>query len=201
MDIAGTARRMMDVPRQGVTTVLEAPQQVNHLWDQGTELIRRAGRLLDRAELIVARLEHKVSQLDTLIDSTWRLVERAGEVTELTDTVSREARETRKHAEEQVLRLSRLLDEYQPLLESLAPLGREAASSLGPAHVRGLAMLLDEVPNLVDRLQPALDGMGKLGPHLQDVTERMDNVGQVVEGLPGAKVLRRRGQAREDEGD
>ena len=62
-------------------------------------------------------------------------------------------------------------------------------------------MLLDEVPNLVDRLQPALDGMGKLGPHLQDVTERMDNVGQVVEGLPGAKVLRRRGQAREDEGD
>ncbi|MDX6327409.1 MAG: hypothetical protein QOK15_3763 [Nocardioidaceae bacterium] len=54
---------------------------------------------------------------------------------------------------------------------------------------------------LVDRLEPALDGMGNLIPQLDGVTDRMDNVGQVVEGLPGAKLLRRRGRARADAED
>jgi hypothetical protein len=65
--------------------------------------------------------------------------------------------------------------------------------------VRGIAGLLNEVPNLVDRLEPALEGMGNLLPHLNSVTDRVDTVGQVVEGLPGANLLRRRGRAREEQ--
>lgn len=138
-------------------------------------------------------------EVEDLTDASLQLVERAGVVAEFTDTVATEVRSTRDLAEEQVRRMQRLLDAYQPILESLAPLSRGAASALRPVHVSGLVALLDELPHLVDRLQPALDGMGHLAPHLDEVTDRMDTVGKVVEGLPGAKVLRRRGQAREEE--
>lgn len=199
VDISGTARRLAHVPRQGMTLALAAPQQVNDLMADVTHLVRRAGRLLDRADLIVARLEHKLHELHTLTESSLQLTERVREVAELTDGVSKEARGTRELAEEQLRRVQSLLDVYQPTLESLAPLSREAASSLQPAHLRALLSLLDELPNLVGRFQPALEGLGGLVPHLEDVTDRMDNVGQVVEGLPGAKALRRRGRAREEE--
>lgn len=201
VSLPGTARRLLDAPRQGLTTVLGAPQQVSALWEDVTALLRRAGQLLDRAELIVARLEHKLDELDALTETTSQVVGRAAEVTAYTDTLSHQARDTRQRAEEQVGRMEHLLDTYQPLLESLAPLGREAASTLRPDHVRAMVSLLDKMPDLVGLLQPALDGMGGLLPHLQDVTERMDTVGQVVEGLPGARTLRRRGQARDDDAD
>jgi uncharacterized protein YoxC len=191
----------MDVPRQSVSTVLDAPQQVSHLWEEATELLRRARRVLDKVELIVARVEHKLEQLDAITESSERLLERVGHVAQHADAVATEAHSTREVTEEQARRLQALLDVYQPILERLAPVGQEAVSSLRPPHVRGLIALLDELPNLVDRIEPALDGMGHLVPHLEEVTDRMDNVGQVVEGLPGAKALRRRGQAREEAAD
>lgn len=198
MDISGTARRLVDVPRRSVSLALEAPQHASELLDEVRHLVRRTGRLLDRGDLIVARLEHKLAQLDELTDSSFQVTERVRHVADLTESVSKEASGTREFAEEQLRRVQGLLDAYQPVLETLAPLGREMASSLKPANLRGLLTLLDELPNLVDRIQPALDGMGHLVPHLEEVTGRMDTVGQVVEGLPGAKVLRRRGKAREE---
>ncbi len=201
MDLSGAARRVVNAPKEGLSTVLEAPQQVGQRWQEVTTLLRRTGRLLDRAELIVARLEHRLDELDTLTDATSQLVVRAGEVADHTDTVAQEARSTRQRAEEQVTRLQGLLDTYEPLLRSVAPLGGEMAASLKPEHVRSVVSLLDEMPHLVGLLRPALDNMGGLLPHLEGVTDRMDNVGQVVEGLPGAKTLRRRGQARDRESD
>lgn len=201
MDITRPARRLMDVPRQGVRTALEAPRQVSDAWSEGFELVRRAGRLLDRVEAVVGRVEVELSEVELITDSARGLVRRIDEVAEHAAIVSEEARLTRLQAEEQVLRVRHLLDAYQPILESLAPLGREAASLMQVAHVRGLVTLLDELPHLVDKLQPALEGMGQLVPHLEGVTDRMDNVAQVVEGLPGAKTLRRRGQAREESTD
>ena len=201
MNISGTARRLADVPKKSVTLALGAPQQVNELWEEVTYLVRRAGRLLDRSDLIVARLEHKLLDLDELTESSMQLTQRVRQVADFTEAVSKEANSTRELAEEQLRRVQRLLDVYQPILESLAPLGREAASLLRPQHLSGLLSLLDELPHLVDRIEPALDGMGHMVPHLEEVTDRMDNVGQVVEGLPGAKTLRRRGKAREEEAE
>lgn len=201
MDISGAARRLADVPKKSVTLALGAPQQVNELWEEVTYLVRRAGRLLDRADLIVARMKHKLLDLDELTESSMQLTQRVRQVADFTESVSKEVDSTRQLAEDQLRRLRSLLDVYQPILESVAPLGREAASLLRPQHLRGLLSLLDELPHLVDRIEPALDGMGGMVPHLEEVTGRMDNVGQVVEGLPGAKALRRRGQAREEESE
>jgi hypothetical protein len=168
------ARRIVELGVQTAEGVSRAPEHVAAVWSQIEELVRRTRRLLDRADILAARMEHELDQVDAI---------------------------TREVAEDQVTRLRRLLDMYQPVLESLAPLGTEAAAALRPVHVRGLVSLLNELPNLVDQIQPALEGMGAMLPEMREVTDRMDNVGQVVEGLPGAKLLRRRGQAKEEQGD
>lgn len=169
MGISGMARRLADVPKQGVVLAVEGPQQLAEVWVDVVRLVRRAGRVLDRVDLIVARLERDVDQAENLLAAS----------------------------DEEIGRLRRLLDLYQPVLQALAPLGTEAATAMKPSHLRGLSQLLDEIPALVNSIAPALEGMANLSPHMEDVTDRMTTVGQVVEGLPGAKRLRKRGQERE----
>lgn len=198
MEISGIARRLVHVPRQGVALALEGPQQLAEVWDEVANLVRRSSRLLDRADLIIARLERKVDEAESLLSSTEMLAAKADGVVTTTEGVTRSVDEVRRQADEEVGRLRRLLDLYQPVLQALAPLGREAAATLDPAQVRGIARLLDEVPQVADYLLPALESMANLAPHMESVTDRMNNVGQVVEGLPGAKRLRKRGQEREE---
>jgi ABC-type transporter Mla subunit MlaD len=196
MDLPHLARRLADVPRRSLELALGAPEQLAELFQATAVVVTRATRLLNRADLIVARLEHKLDEFDELTNRSYGLIEKADRAADATASVAQEAHATREFAELQLARMRQLLDTYQPLMERLAPLGDEVAAALKPAHVRGIASLLNEIPNLVDRLEPALEGMGNLLPHLDSVTDRMDTVGQVVEGLPGAKLLRRRGQAR-----
>jgi ABC-type transporter Mla subunit MlaD len=75
----------------------------------------------------------------------------------------------------------------------------EAARGLRPEQVRSLGRLLDLVPDVLDQIEPALRNLADLAPELEQVTERVDDVGQIIEGLPGAKVLRRRGRAKEND--
>lgn len=194
-------RRIVDLGRRTVEGVVEAPDRVSALWAELTAVVRRASRLLDRADLIAARMEHEMEQLNWVTSQSQRLLSDSQEVADAAGDTTAAVRATREMAQEQVARLRRMLDLYQPLVESLAPLGEEAARALRPTHLRGLVALLDELPRLVDRIEPALDGMGGMVPEMREVTDRMENMGQVVEGLPGAKILRRRGQAREDQED
>ena len=198
MDLPQAARRLADVPRRTLEVALGAPEQVAELLQATGLVVTRATRLLNRADLIVARLEHKLDEFDELTNRAYGLIDKADRAADATQSVVQEVHATREYAEQQLGRMRQLLDMYQPLLQRLAPLGDEVAATLKPAHVRGIASLLNEIPNLIDRLEPALEGMGNLVPHLDSVTDRMDTVGQVVEGLPGANLLRRRGQAKED---
>lgn len=201
MDLPQTARRLADASRRTLEMAAGAPEQVAELLQATGIMVARATRLLNRADLIVARFEHKLDEFDELTNRAHGLIDKADLAADATQSVAREVHATREYAEQQVGRLRELLDMYQPLLQRLAPMGDELAAALKPAHVRGIASLLNEIPNLVDRLEPALEGMGNLLPHLDSVTDRVDTVGQVVEGLPGANLLRRRGQAKEDESE
>lgn len=201
MDLSQTARRLADVPRRTLELALGAPDQLTELLQATGVVVTRATRLLNRADLIVARLEHKLDEFDELTSRAYGLMDKADRAADAAQSVAEEVHATREYAEQQLGRMRQLLDTYQPLLQRLAPLGDEVAGALNPAHVRGIASLLNEIPHLVDRLEPALVGMGNLVPHLDSVTDRMDTVGQVVEGLPGANLLRKRGQAKEQESD
>lgn len=192
-------RRLIGLGLRTAEGVVRAPEHVAALWDEVNTVVRRASRLLNRADLIAARMEHELEQLHSIAEDSKQLLHDGRTVAAAAGGTTAAARGTRELAQDQVERLRRMIDLYQPLLESLAPLGAEAANALRPAHLRGLVSLLNELPQLVNQLQPALQAMESMGPDMGEMSERMDNVAQVVEGLPGAKMLRRRGQTREEE--
>ncbi len=92
-----------------------------------------------------------------------------------------------------------LLVEHRSTLQQAGATASHAADRVTTDHVDAVAHLLDLVPDLLDLVVPALRGMADISPELDQLTDRFDSVGQIVEGLPGAKRLRRRGEAREQE--
>ncbi len=144
--------------------------------------------MLDRADLIAVRAERKLDELDRLTRQSQELLDDGRQVTGSGRELTAAGEGTVESAQEQLTRLRRLLDRYQPALDELAPLVSEAAGALRPLHLHGLIGLLDQLPHLVDRFEPALEGMSAMVPHLDEVTDRVDTVSQVVEGLPGAKL-------------
>lgn len=201
MVVGALARRVTDLPRAGVGLVVATGQRVVALVAGAEFLVERAAVLIDRLELLLDRLEIEAIEVQGLVDRIEPLPGVAAEALTEVREIALGAAATRALAEEQVQRLRRLVDDYEAPLRALAPLLVQASRELHPRHLAGIASLLDQLPGLVNRLEPALTSMAELAPEMEAVTERMDNVGQVVEGLPGAKALRRRGKAREESED
>jgi hypothetical protein len=44
-------------------------------------------------------------------------------------------------------------------------------------------------------------GLARLAPDIDQLGDRLSAVGEIVEGIPGAGILRRRGQAAENDDD
>jgi len=136
-----------------------------------------------------------------------RVLRRLGGVLDAAETAVVEVRATNAAAAEVVARVDRVvadcraqvdrsraaLDRYEPAFAAAGPTLAHAATELRSDHVDALARLLDLVPELLDLIVPAFRGLGDLSPELGQLAERFDAVGQIVEGLPGAERLRRRG--------
>jgi ABC-type transporter Mla subunit MlaD len=198
MNTAELMREVAAIPKRSVEAAAAAPQVLANLYSDVGELVYRAGHLLDRLELLLARAEKAADEVESVVLQAHALEKRVATVTEGADHVGVAAREATAIATEQATRLQRILDLYEPLLRDLAPLARETSRILRPSHLKGLAALLDELPPLVDRFEPALQGMANLTPEMENVTEKVENVGEIVEGVPGAGILKRRGKARDD---
>jgi hypothetical protein len=197
VDIGGVARGLAAVPLKSAEVVVALPQMAADLSAESSRLLTRAGGLLDRTDNLLERAEAAMTVIEEMLPRVRRLEEQAAAVGDRGGEVAAAAADATTAAERQVVRVQRLLDLYQPVLESLTPLARESSRLLGPSHVRGLAALLAELPQLVDRFEPALEGMANLTPELHHVTDKVENVGEIVEGVPGATALKRRGRARE----
>jgi hypothetical protein len=134
-----------------------------------------------RASALVERLARDLDEVEALIRRVDRTLDAVAAVVDSAAGVAADAAVKTGFAGEVIGRLQRLVDLYEPPLRALAP------------------VLTDLAPRVLDQIEPALRNLANLAPDLAQVTERVDNVGQIVEGLPGAKLLQRRGEAKQDD--
>ena len=182
-----------------VRGVVAAPAQVRRIGSavqaagvETLDLLLRVRGIVDRIDVILEKVTAVVSR----VDDVTRV---AGAVAVSAASVADEAAAVIDRAATDVRRLQRLLDLYEPQLQALAPLVTAAAVDLGPKHIRSVVQALDLMPDLVDLVQPALRNLADLSPELGQLTERLDDVGQIVQGIPGANLLRQRTRAAEDD--
>jgi hypothetical protein len=152
----------------------------------------RVESILSRAEEALSRIERVLSEAEGVAASASATAARSASVAERADQVA-------ASADRVVGRVEVLLEEYGDSLSALAPLARQAAGALTPEQVRSLTRLVDQLPEVADLVGPAMRGLAALAPDLDELVDRLNAVGEIVEGLPGAGLLRRRGQAADDD--
>ena len=98
-----------------------------------------------------------------------------------------------------------LLDGYGPTLREAAPLARRFIAELTPEEVTAAIRLIDELPRLRDHLHndvmPLLGTLDKVGPDLHSLLDVTRDLHLAVAGIPGLKMLRRRGEDKLSEED
>jgi len=90
-----------------------------------------------------------------------------------------------------------LLTDYEPALTALAPAVRRLAASFDPSEVGALVTLIDRLPTLLTHLDedilPVLETLGTVGTDVHDLVDTVQDMRQLVKGIPGSKLFRRRG--------
>jgi len=97
-----------------------------------------------------------------------------------------------------------LLGAYDGTLRKAAPLAGRFIDELSPAEVTAAIRMIDQLPrlrdHLVDDVMPLLGKLDQVGPDLHKLLEVTEDLHLAIAGLPGLRLLRRRGEERiEDE--
>lgn len=103
------------------------------------------------------------------------------------------------------VRAARLLESFEPHLVTLQPVLEELARTTSPREVDALVGLLDQLPELADKLQtdvlPMLQGLRTVAPDVHDLLDVSRELNGILGHLPGmGKIKRRIDEEQEAEG-
>jgi len=188
----------------GPATVLSAARRVRSTAAALLALPGRAVELVDRIELIVARVDALLDSVELTALRAEEVATRAGAVAGEADRVARlsgvvatDARGVVAGAAEAQAAVAVLVGSYAPTLEVLRPTLDRLAESVDPREVEAMVGLVDRLPPLLDSVDrdvlPLLGRLNEMAPDLHALLEAVDDLRRTVAGLPGIGLLRRRG--------
>jgi hypothetical protein len=154
--------------------------------DEATEVTRAARTLVTDAELVSTAAGSVVAEADRVTTAAGTLVSEAMARAELIATTADE-----------------LLTAYETTLRKGAPMASRFIEQLSPEEVDAAIRLIDELPKLTEHLTsdvlPILATLDRVGPDIHDLLEVTRDLKLAVAGIPGLKLLRRRGDRLTDE--
>lgn len=172
-----------------------------------TMLVDHAESLLARTTQVVDDADEAVRQVRVLTAAAALAVEEAGRVAAGAATVVAEAELVAGTASGVISRTAgtagtaeELLATFEPTLRRAAPMAQRFVEQLSQEEVTAAIRLVDELPKLKEHLTgnvlPLLGTLDKVGPDLHDLLEVTRDLKLAVAGIPGLKMLRRRGEDR-----
>jgi hypothetical protein len=164
-----------------------------------TKVIMAAAALaVDEATAVAARAALVVDGAGAAVTGASALVSDAGRITDAASGVVQQASATSVEART-------LLDGYAPALRRAAPLAVRFIEELTPEEVTAAIRMIDELPrlrkHLTEDVMPLLGKLDQVGPDLHSLLEVTNDLHLAIIGLPGLKMLRRRGEERVAEDD
>jgi hypothetical protein len=164
-----------------------------------TKVIMAAAALaVDEATAVAARAALVVDGAGAAVTGASALVSDAGRITDAASGVVEQASATSVEART-------LLDGYAPALRRAAPLAVRFIEELTPEEVTAAIRMIDELPqlrkHLTEDVMPLLGKLDQVGPDLHSLLEVTNDLHLAIIGLPGLKMLRRRGEERVAEDD
>ena len=157
--------------------------------DGAGALVERAGGVADGAGALVARA-------GGVADGAGALVARAGGVADRADELVGRAGALAEGA-------GGLLDTYQPIAAQAAPLARRFVQEFSEDELVAAIRLVDQLPRLTEHMEsdimPLLATLDRVGPDVHELLNQLREVRQAIQGIPGFRLFRKRGEEIDDE--
>ena len=198
MDVVRMLARAAVLPRDLAAAAVSAPRNAVALADGVQDVAGQMLGLIPRVQEVMTRVELSVERIEAISLRAEGVVGASETVAAAAGTVTSGAALTVELAEAEIQRVRGLIGLYDEQLAALAPLLSEVALEVQPQHVRALTQALEAVPRVLALADPALTTLAQLAPGLEELGERLDDVGEVIQGIPGADLFRRRAQAADD---
>jgi ABC-type transporter Mla subunit MlaD len=216
----GVAEALALVPRLGrvVGRLEELLDRVSGLVDRVDAVVDRAEQAMDgldttqrRADAAVRRAENTVElaedaiaavggtqrRADAAIEAVASTREKADAAITAVGRTTGHADDVLGRAEGLVGRVEPMVGDYSESLALLAPAVRRLAETLEPDEVEALVRMIDQLPSIATHLDevvlPVLGSLDNVGDDVHDLLETMEDLRQLVKGLPGSRLFRRRG--------
>jgi hypothetical protein len=184
----GAVRSVLMLPVRVVTGVGAVSVGLPAALAAAGRLPADAARVIEAATDLVIRIENLTAEVDRVASDVRRTAAQTAEIVD-------EARQAVLEARGAIERVDLVVDEFRPAMRDAAPLLTEFTARATTRNVAAVVDALDVLPELTGLVVPAVRNLVELIPELDLVIERLDNVGKVVEGLPGARLLMRRAEA------
>jgi hypothetical protein len=95
-----------------------------------------------------------------------------------------------------------LLETYQPIADKAAPLARRFVQEFSEAELQAAIKLVDQLPQLTEHVVsdvlPILVTLDRVGPDVHELLNQLEEIRQAINGIPGFRLLRRRGEEKEN---
>lgn len=154
--------------------------------DQTEALVIRVSGVADDAEVTAREARAIAAAAAIAVEEVARISSAASSVIGEVDTATAEARD--------------LLEAYAPTLRRAAPLAARFVDELSPEEVTAAIRMVDTLPrlrlHLVEDVLPLLGKLDQVGPDLHKLLAVTEDLHLAIAGLPGLRMLRRRGEDR-----
>ncbi len=186
-------------PRDALALIGRGPALV----EQAFALVPRALALLDSAEALLKRADALIDRIDETRLAADHLVERTGRTVSDADALIVRTAGTVGSVEPTIERLQALLDSFAPSLERLQPTLARLAETTHPDEVDAMVKLIDQLPDLVERLEsdilPMLVTLRTVGPDVHDLLDITRELNQMLGKLPGMGRVKRRVEEQKEQ--
>jgi hypothetical protein len=191
-----TAATAATIPVRAVALIGQTELLINRI----TLAAGRAEELIDRVSAVVTEAESAVADTRAITTAAAIAVDEAAAIATRAGTAVAEVGTVVTRANTVAGEIEVMVGDYSPTLRQAAPLAARFVSELTPDEVTAAIRMIDELPalqrHLVHDVMPLLGKLDQVGPDLHKLLEVTEDLHLAIAGLPGLKMLRRRGEER-----
>lgn len=192
------------------TRITLAVENAESLIERVTRIAAEAEALVGAVALTAEQATRVVVEAESVATGAARVVGGAAAATDAAASVITDAAATTGAASAVVVRAStatteaeELLHAYAATLRKAAPLAQRFVDELSPEEISAAIRMIDELPrlreHLSDDVMPLLGKLDQVGPDIHQLLEVTQDLHLAIAGLPGLKMLRRRGEEKIEE--
>jgi hypothetical protein len=211
--VVETAATVVTVPIRVMSLIGQAELIASRLAvvaDDVEAMVGRVGGVIDEVEAIAGGAARVITEAESVAIGAGRVVGSAAAITDAATAVVTDAAATTGAASALVVRAAtatgeaeEMLNGYSDTLRKGAPLAARFVNELSAEEISAAIKMVDTFPDLrrhlVEDVMPLLGKLDQVGPDLHKLLEVTEDLRLAIAGLPGLKMLKRRGEERTEE--